>query len=56
MILDVVRFVYFRVSLDERKKPYKQIEEDLRMLLREELLSYNKMTISFTKPIEKGQQ
>ena len=56
VILDEVRYVYFKISPDERKKPYKQIEEDLRMLLREELLSYNKMTISFTKPIEKGQQ
>ena len=54
VILDEVKYVYFRISPEERKKPYKQIEEDLKMFLREELFSYNKMTRSFTKPVEKG--
>ena len=55
VILDEVKYVYFRISPEERKKPYKQIEEDLKMFLREELFSYNKITISFTKPVEEGQ-
>ena len=55
VILDEVKYVYFRISPEERKKPYKQIEEDLKMFLREELCSYTKITISFTKPVEEGQ-
>lgn len=52
VVLDEVNYVYFRVSDAERKKTYKQIEEDLKMFLREELYTYNnKMVISFTKPI-----
>ena len=56
VILDEMNYVYFRISDAERQKPYKQIEEDLKMFLQEELFSYNKMTISFTKPIEDKQQ
>ena len=50
----LLKLDYTIESPEERKKPYKQIEEDLKMFLREELFSYNKMTISFTKPVEKG--
>ena len=52
VLLDETNYVYFKVSDTERQKSYKQIEEDLRMFLLEELYTYNKMTISFTKPIE----
>ena len=56
VVLDEVNYVYFRVSDAERQKPYKQIEEDLKMFLREELFTYENMTISFTKPIGDNQQ
>ena len=56
VLLDGTNYVYFRVSDAERQKPYKQIEEDLKMFLREELFTYENMTISFTKPIGDNQQ
>lgn len=52
-ILDEKIYVYFEVSPEERKKPHKQIEDELKMFLRGELYSYEKITISFSKTIEK---
>lgn len=52
VILDKDDYVYFRVSDAERQKPYKQIVEDLKIFLREELFTYENMALSFTKPIE----
>lgn len=51
-ILDEKTYVYFEVSPEERKKPHKQIEDELKMFLRGELYSYENITISFSKPIE----